>query len=576
MARDASIELDVVPYLNDKAMNVAINNLEKRLRSVKRGMHTSLANELSSVMYTMYKSGRAATPVQARQIVESAMGGAFKSEQKAVLRSAQNITSAQIQLEKARINEEARLQQALSRTQTSSLEELQQKIATTTYTKSEKELEELQKTKTNEEARLQHALARTKISPLEGLQQQIATATHTKGETALAEGLTRRDLLKQFNVIQKYQDAKSYPRYWKQLLADTKQFNKTTNNQYKETVKMQESLENIAPKTAKGGALDAFVAKLMPKMGWAAIGAAVYKGVQFLMNRAAAGIQKGETALTEHTIYGMGRNIGLTRALQYGWNISEEAASAPDRYAQDFQMRQAWGQVSDQEYVGLSRMGEYGRMVMSGEAAKDPVAAMKALRSWMQTTDRAEVRSAMGQVGLPLEIMKALQDIRSDEEFEELIRSGQRMTAFQEANSMLRFRPRAAAKELENLADKEASSYTQLIAKVSPTESMWAQRGLTSIGMTPYDINKVISPTAAFFRPSAMPLERTTSGLRGFPDTYAAGTLMNIGSQMFNIVINGAKEPKDVADEIMNRARDEAQQSAMVDYQRSTIKGRIS
>ena len=196
MARDASIELDVVPYLNDKAMNVAINNLEKRLRSVKRGMHTSLANELSSVMYTMYKSGRAATPVQARQIVESAMGGAFKSEQKAVLRSAQNITSAQIQLEKARINEEARLQ---------------------------------------------HALARTKISPLEGLQQQIATATHTKGETALAEGLTRRDLLKQFNVIQKYQDAKSYPRYWKQLLADTKQFNKTTNNQYKETVKMQES-----------------------------------------------------------------------------------------------------------------------------------------------------------------------------------------------------------------------------------------------------------------------------------------------------------------------------------------------
>lgn len=531
MARDASIELDVVPYLNDKAMNVAINNLEKRLRSVKRGMHSSLANELSSVMYTMYKSGRAATPVQARQIVESAMGGAFKSEQKAVLRSAQNITSAQIQLEKAR---------------------------------------------TNEEARLQHALARAKISPLEELQQKIATDTHTKGETALAEGLTRRDLLKQFNVIQKYQDAKSYPRYWKQLLADTKQFNKTTNNQYKETVKMQESLENIAPKTAKGGALDAFVAKLMPKMGWAAVGAAVYKGVQFLMNRAAAGIQKGETALTEHTIYGMGRNIGLTRALQYGWNISEEAAAAPDRYAQDFQMRQAWGQVSDQEYIGLSRMGEYGRMVMSGQAARDPVGAMKALRSWMQTTDRAEVRSAMGQVGLPLEIMKALQDIRSDEDFEELIRSGERMTAYQEANAMLRFRPRAAAKELENLADKEASSYTQLIAKTNPTESMWAQRGLTSIGMTPYDINRVVSPTTAFFRPSASPFERVASGLRAFPETYAAGTLMNIGTQSFNIIINGAKEPKDVADEVMNRARDEAQQSAMVDYQRSTIKGRIS
>ena len=530
MARDASIELDVVPYLNDKAMNVAINNLEKRLRSVKRGMHTSLANELSSVMYTMYKSGRAATPVQARQIVESAMGGAFKSEQKAVLRSAQNITSAQIQLEKTRINEEARLQTAL---------------------------------------------ARTKTSPLEELQQQIATATYAKNETALAEGLTRRDLLKHFGVIQKYQDAKSYPRYWKQLLADTKQFNKTTNNQYKETVKMQESLENMAPKTAKSGALDAFAARFMPKIGWAAVAAAVYKGVQYLMNRAAAGIQKGETALTEHTVYGMNRNIGLTRALQYGWNISEEAAAAPDRYAQDFQMRQAWGQVSDQEYIGLSRMGEYGRMVMSGEAARDPVGAMKALRSWMQTTNRAEVRSAMGQVGLPLEIMKALQDIRSDEEFEELIRAGERMTAFQEANAMLRFRPRAAAKELENLADKEASSYTQLIAQVSPTESMWAQRGLTSVGMTSYDINKVVSPTSPFFLPSASPWERAASGLRAFPDTYAAGTLMNIGSQMFNIVINGAKEPKDVADEIMNRARDEGQQAAMVEYGRSTIKGRI-
>lgn len=406
-------------------------------------------------------------------------------------------------------------------------------------------------------------------------QEKSAAFAAEKLKKEESDNLTKQDLLKQFGVIQKYQDAKSYPRYWKQLLADTKQFNKITNNQYKETVKMQESLENIAPKTAKGGALDAFVAKLMPKMGWAAVGAAVYKGVQFLMNRAAAGIQKGETALTEHTIYGMGRNIGLTRALQYGWNISEEAASAPDRYAQDFQMRQAWGQVSDQEYIGLSRMGEYGRMVMSGQAARDPVGAMKALRSWMQTTNRAEVRSAMGQVGLPLEIMKALQDIRSDEEFDELIRSGERMTAYQEANAMLRFRPRAAAKELENLADKEASSYTQLVAKMSPTESMWAQRGLTSIGMSPYDINRVVSPTAPFFRPSAMPLERTASGLRGFPDTYAAGTLMNIGSQMFNIIINGAKDSKEVADEIMNRARDEAQKSAMVDYERSNIKGRI-
>ena len=531
MARDLSIDLEVNPILDTRATKNLVSTLEKELRSVKSGQHLPLARRASSVMRGLMDSGVATTSTQARIILADMMGGGFSSQQKAVLRSAQNLTSAQIQIERTRISEAARLQ---------------------------------------------HALSRTKISPLEELQQQIATATYAKSETALAEGLTRRDLLKQFGVIQKYQDAKSYPRYWKQLLADTKQFNKTTNNQYKETVKMQESLENMAPKTAKGGALDAFAARFMPKIGWAGVAAAVYKGVQYLMNRAAAGIQKGETALTEHTIYGMGRNIGLTRALQYGWNISEEAAAAPDRYAQDFQMRQAWGQVSDQEYIGLSRMGEYGRMVMSGQAARDPVGAMKALRSWMQTTDRAEVRSAMGQVGLPLEIMKALQDIRSDEEFEELIRTGERMTAFQEANAMLRFRPRAAAKELENLVDKEASSYAQLVAKISPTESMWAQRGLTSVGMTPYDINKVVSPTAAFFRPSAMPLERAASGLRAFPDTYAAGTLMNIGSQMFNIVINGAKEPKDVADEIMNRARDEAQQSAMVDYQRSTIKGRIS
>ena len=520
MATDATIEVGVKPVLDKSAFDA----LEKELRSIRGGAHQSLTHKLSSVITKIVKSGEAATTTQARIILSDALGGGFSPKAKSILRRAQNIAQLEENKEKSASFVTARLQQSLARTQTSPLEQLQQKIAADTYIKSEKSLE---------------------------------------------ESLTKRDLLKHFDVIQKYQDAKSYPKYWKQLLADTKQFNKTTNNQYKETVKMQESLENIAPKTAKGGAADAFIKKFMPKTGWAAVAAAVYKGVQFLINRAAAGIQKGETALTEHTIYGMGRNIGLTRALQYGWNISEEAAAAPDRYAQDFQMRQAWGQVSDQEYIGLSRMGEYGRMVMSGQAARDPVAAMKALRSWMQTTDRAEVRSAMGQVGLPLEIMKALQDIRSDEEFEELIRTGEKMTAYQEGNAILRFRTRAGKEELKNLLDKEASSYTQLLAKMSPIESMWAQRGLTSVGMTPYDINKVI-------RPLSTPLERVAFGLQANPATYPVGTLMNIGSQMFNITINGAKEPKDVADEIINRARDEGQQSAMVEYQRSTIKGRIS
>ena len=118
MARDLSIDLEVNPILDTRATKNLVSTLEKELRSVKSGQHLPLARRASSVMRGLMDSGVATTSTQARIILADMMGGGFSSQQKAVLRSAQNITSAQLFLEKTNRIQQQRISSVAARAAT--------------------------------------------------------------------------------------------------------------------------------------------------------------------------------------------------------------------------------------------------------------------------------------------------------------------------------------------------------------------------------------------------------------------------------------------------------------------------
>ena len=116
MARDLTMEMEITPTLNVQATRNLINTLEKELRSVRSGSHIPLARKASALRQSLMSSGVATTPTQARMILADMMGGGFSAQQKAVMRSAQNITSAQLYLQRASQLEQKRFGTLSART----------------------------------------------------------------------------------------------------------------------------------------------------------------------------------------------------------------------------------------------------------------------------------------------------------------------------------------------------------------------------------------------------------------------------------------------------------------------------
>lgn len=346
MARELSIDLEVNPTLNQQATRNLINTLEKEIRSVKSGQHLSLAKKASSVMQSWVTSGVASTPTQARMILSDMMGGGFTAQQKAVLRSAQNITSSQLYLQRATRAE-------------------QQKFGAFS------------------------ARAAYLQNQYQAFQQQPTSEI----AVGLLAGLTgiRRELLK---LYQEYRVNR------RQVPPILRQIAQNTSSMRREVSDWSSDNEKPAP---NNNALLAFTKKLTG-IATLASGAGLLfkKGTQAITSA----LQRGAQAMRLQAAYGNQVSWSDIRARAGIFNMSEETAAAPSQYAGDFRQRMMWGEISEREIIGLSRAGAWGRMVMSGAAARNPELANQMFENMVATTDPAKMRSILRQLGLPQDLMQ--------------------------------------------------------------------------------------------------------------------------------------------------------------------------
>ena len=346
MARELSIDLEVNPTLNTQATRNLINTLEKEIRTVKSGQHLSLAKKASSVMQNWVASGVASTPTQARMILSDMMGGGFTAQQKAVLRSAQNITSAQLYFQKANRLERQRIGAVSAR-----------------------------------------------AAYLQNQYQAFQHQPSSEVAAGLLVGLTgiRRELLK---LYQEYRvNRRQVPPILRQIAQNTSSMKRDVSD-----------WDNAQEKPSAGGNfLLAFTKKIAGVASIASVAALVFKkGVQGITSA----LQRGAQAMRLQAAYGNQVNWGDVRARAGIFNMSEETAVAPSEYAADFRQRMMWGEISEREVIGLSRAGRWGRMVMSGEAARNPALANQVFENMVATTDRSKMRSILRQLGLPQDLMQ--------------------------------------------------------------------------------------------------------------------------------------------------------------------------
>lgn len=341
MARELSVDLEVNPILNTQGAKNLISTLEKELRAVHSGQHLGTAKKASSVMRYLMESGIATTPTQARMIATDMMGGAFSPQQKAVLRTAQNLTSAQLFAEKTSVYQRSRNQGLMARA-----------------------------------AMLKEQAEAFKASPT------------SDGQTNLIGGIVglRRELLK---LYQEYRvNRRQVPQILRQIAQNTSGLKKEISDW-----KTEEPVEGHA-------GLD--VSQMIKS---AVKTAGTLLGLNKIKEGFLTVLERGNQALKMEAAYGREVSWRDARTRAALFNMPVETALAPGMYASDFTQRMMWGEISEREIVGLSRAGRWGRMVMSGEAARNPEEANRAFEEMVATTDQAKMRSVLRQLGLSQDLM---------------------------------------------------------------------------------------------------------------------------------------------------------------------------
>ena len=346
MARDIQIEVDVKPVLDTRATKETKVALEKELRSMKSGQHLSAVKKASSVITQMVLSGQASTPNQARMILSEELGGGFSPLAKSVLRKAQNITSVELSAARLKKREELLIGGFSARA-----------------------------------ASLQNQYSAFQNAPT----SEIAT-----GLLAGIVGI-RRELLK---LYQEYRVNR------RQVPPILRQIAQNTSSMRREVSDWESGQEKP---TAGGNSLLDFTKKLTGIATIASGGALLVKKGFQAINSA---LQRGAQAMRLQAAYGNHVNWGDVRARAGIFNMSEESAASTSKYASDFMQRMMWGEISEREIIGLSRAGRWGRMVMSGEAARNPELANQVFENMVATTDRAKMRSILRQLGLSEELMQ--------------------------------------------------------------------------------------------------------------------------------------------------------------------------
>ena len=360
MARDMEMDMLIKPIVDTKAFDAGLKKLQSMAQKGVSGLSgqqtirfESLASRLIS---SLVVSGRATTATQGRMQVQSALGR-ISGETASILRGAQNI--AEIAVRQGRV-----LHGSFSERQI---------------------------------ARFRPDLAGAATA----YNNMVTSYSAFKG-TPTEQG--KNELLKAVQDMRTYLSNISKDR--KVNLKTISKIEKDTNAIGKEAFNWKTPF-SLSRTTTAVGMLDIFKTGgkwLLGILGIGSVIGAVKKWVDFGIS----GTKEGSAALLEQAMYGSNRNIAIGRARAKMYGLDESVTSAPERYALDFRQRMMYGEVSDKEWIALSRMGGLGRMIISGQAAQNPKAFQQALQNYITANrgNEAEVRQTLSWLGLSPQLMK--------------------------------------------------------------------------------------------------------------------------------------------------------------------------
>ena len=356
MAHDMVFNALIKPEVDNRAFNQAITKLETGLRKVKSGRHSREESLAANLIATMMKSGMATTESQARILLSRRMGGKFTSQADAIMRAAEN------------------------RVRYSRQHGFLDQPELPTFT--EKQLSRMRPSGASVYRRfkgLETSYAEFKENPTQQGASELGSSIKALQSAAI-------------KIEQEYKTtSKKIPDYLAAIL-------KILGAMEKDVSGFGGEGEGEGKSAGGIGGIGKFLGKLT---GFGSLIGVLKKGLDAFQKS----LGRGNQGLYWQAAYGNSANWRDVRARAGIFNMSTESAMSTSNYAADFKQRMLWGEVSEKEIIGLSRAGKWGRMVMSGEAARNPAAANTAFEQMIAGTDPAKMRSILRQLGLSQELM---------------------------------------------------------------------------------------------------------------------------------------------------------------------------
>lgn len=359
---EINIEAGIVPVLDQRSADAVMKRLQTMLSHLGTAQHTALAQEFQNLfgqaVASRVASGRATTPTSARIAMEQSLGIKGGSAAKALAREAADM--AAIALKQGRISPYTSFSPKQIKMWRSDLGG-----AATAYNDMLKSYEAF------------------KIAPNKETQSELIKAIMLVNTQLANMSKDRKAESKTVDKIEK--DAKA-------IHKETKDFTKPT-----------ETANALGAAAAIKGSMKGIMRGALGMFGLSSVWSALKKfgsmGIQ--------SIKEGYNDLVEQSVYGANRDIGGTRALSTMYGMKEESLVGAERYALDFRQRMIMGEVSDREFIALSKMGSLGQMIVSGEAGRNPQQFQKALQEYIRANkgNEAEVRQNLRYLGLNPEIM---------------------------------------------------------------------------------------------------------------------------------------------------------------------------
>lgn len=359
MAYDMTFKVGLEPEVDEKALYRSIMKVTGAIRKAKPGTsHANLSKQFGGLLQDLMATGQFATPSQAEQYVRRISGGKYTSEQMSIFTRGTSMVRA---------------------SHRGFVPGLYPTFSERQMARWRPDLARVGGQYNN----LLNAYATAKMSPTE------------ENKSALIQAV--KDIDASVNEIKKDRG---------KTLKTVDKIQKTSKDIGRDAANLP--IRTPASTTSGLGALSFFGKSMMSALSRFFTGAAILGAVKKWVDFGISGTKEGSSDLAEQAMYGANRNIAIGRSRAKMYGLDESVTAAPERYAMDFRQRMMWGEVSDMEWVALSRMGSLGRKIISGEAAKDPAAFQRDIEEYIKANkgNEAEVRFMLSKLGWSPQIMK--------------------------------------------------------------------------------------------------------------------------------------------------------------------------